>query len=96
MLAPMGLGSNRGLPDRVRRRAVEMADDGNLRKCPPKSFTDAVNVHEVLNAFCILHSALRRKNISMEFFVRREVGTTNDEAAPPAIPCRRSAMTWQR
>lgn len=31
-----------GLPERVRQRALEMADDADLRKRPPQSFTEKI------------------------------------------------------
>ena len=35
-----------GLPERARRRALEMADDADLRKRPPRSFTQQVEAAE--------------------------------------------------
>lgn len=35
-----------GLPERARRRALEMADDADLRKRPPRSFTEQVESAE--------------------------------------------------
>jgi Protein of unknown function (DUF2924) len=33
-----------GLPERVRQRALAMADDADLRKRPPQSFTDQISL----------------------------------------------------
>ncbi len=33
-----------GLPERVRQRALAMADDGDLRKRPPQSFTEQISL----------------------------------------------------
>lgn len=46
-----------GLPERVRQRALEMADDADLRKRPPRSFTEQIETAD--EQTCLVDDATR-------------------------------------